>query len=116
VASQFLEDDQQAATSALEAASTEIEALSESAPPANGADRSMLERFGASVRSTFENLDIEERLGKLKDSAGNASEHIVNLIVLFVLQTILLPISFVWLIVELLKGAITRTATLPRPE
>lgn len=115
VAGQFLEHEQRAATLALEAASERIEAIQqESAAPAP-ADRSMLERFSESVRGTLQSLDVEGRLERLKESVGNASEHIVNLIVLFVLQTILLPIAFVWLIAELLKGAISRTATLHRP-
>lgn len=116
VAKQFLEHEQQAATAALEATSAEIEELNgeDGAPPAP--NRSMLERFGDSVRDTLDSMDVEGRLDRLQDSVANASEHIVNLIVLFVLQTILLPIAFVWLIVELLKAAVTRTATLHRPE
>ncbi len=39
---------------------------------------------------------------------SNASEHIINLIVIFVLQTIILPLVFLWLIVELLKLMATR--------
>jgi len=114
VAKQFLEDEQHAATAALEAASEEIEEFSEETPLPPAADRSMLERFGNSVRETLQSMDVDGRLERLKSSLANASEHIVNLIVLFVLQTILLPIAFVWLIVELLKGAITRTASLHR--
>ena len=114
VAKQFLEDEQHAATAALEAASEEIEEFSEEATPPPAADRSMLERFGDSMRDTLQSMDVDGRLDRLKASLANASEHIVNLIVLFLLQTILLPIAFVWLIVELLKGAISRTASLRR--
>jgi hypothetical protein len=66
------------------------------------------------MRDTLKSMDFDGRLERLKLSLANASEHIVNLIVLFVLQTILLPIAFVWLILELLKGAISRTAILHR--
>jgi type II secretory pathway component PulM len=114
VAKQFLEDEQRAATAALEAASEEIEEISEETAPPSAADRSMLERFGDSMRDTLKSMDFDGRLERLKLSLANASEHIVNLIVLFVLQTILLPIAFVWLILELLKGAISRTAILHR--
>jgi hypothetical protein len=114
VAHHFLEQEQQAATAALEAASERIEAIQEEPDPTPVPDHSMLERFGDSVRGTLQSLDVEGRLERLKESVGNASEHIVDLIVLFVLQTILLPIAFVWLIIELLKGAISRTAALPR--
>lgn len=114
VAKQFLEDEQHAATAALEAASEEIEEFSEQTTPPPAADRSMLERFSDSMRETLQSMDVDGRLDRLKSSLANASEHIVNLIVLFLLQTILLPIAFVWLIVELLKGAISRTASLRR--
>ena len=114
VARHFLEQEQQAATAALEAASERIEAIQDEPDPTTAPDRSMLERFGDSVRGTLQSLDVEGRLERLKESVGNASEHIVDLIVLFVLQTILLPIAFIWLIIELLKGAISRTAALPR--
>ena len=114
VAKQFLEDEQHTATAALEAASEEIEEFSEEATPPPATDRSMLERFSDSMRDTLQSMDVDGRLGRLKSSLANASEHIVNLIVLFLLQTILLPIAFVWLIVELLKGAISRTASLRR--
>jgi hypothetical protein len=114
VTKQFLEDEQRTATAALEAASEEIEEISEEAAPPRSTDRSMLERFGDSVRDTLESMDVDGRLERLRMSLATASEHIVNLIVLFVLQTILLPIAFVWLIVELLKGAISRTANLHR--
>jgi hypothetical protein len=59
-------------------------------------------------------MDIEARLAKLKATTANATEHVINLIVLFVLQTIILPIVFVWLIIELFKGLIVRTASLHR--
>ncbi len=114
VAKQFLEDEQRAATAALEAASEEIEEFSDEATPPPAADRSMLERFGDSMRDTLQSMDVDGRLDRLKSSLANASEHVVNLIVLFMLETILLPIAFVWLIVELLKGAISRTASLRR--
>jgi hypothetical protein len=114
VATQFLESEQRVATAALEATSDDIEALSEddAIPPSD--DRSMLERFGDSVRENLKALDVEGRLNRLKESTANASEHIINLIVLFVLQTILMPLAFVWLIVELFKGAVTRTTALAR--
>jgi hypothetical protein len=114
VATQFLEREQRAATAALEATREEIEELSEQEAPPTAAERSMLERFGDSVRSSLKSLDVEGRLDRLQTSVANASEHIVNLIVLFVLQTILLPLAFVWLIMELFKGAVTRTASLRR--
>ena len=48
-------------------------------------------------------MNIGDQLGSLRDRVSNASEHIINLIVIFVLQTIILPLVFLWLFVELLK-------------
>ncbi len=114
VATQFLASEQRVATAALEATRDDIEQLNEDPAPPSPAERSMLERFGDSVRQNLKSLDVEGRLERLRESTANASEHIINLIVLFVLQTILMPLAFVWLIVELFKGAVTRTASLRR--
>tara|TARA_R110002049_G_scaffold138781_14_gene299252 strand:+ start:11934 stop:12767 length:834 start_codon:yes stop_codon:yes gene_type:complete len=111
VTNQFLEPEQQAATAALEATSTEIESMHEEPAPRLNPDQSIMDRLGDRVRSTLQSMDVEARLENLRSSAANASEHIINLIVLFVLQTIILPILFTWLIVELLKSLIVRSTS-----
>jgi len=54
-------------------------------------------------------MNVGDRLNRLRDRVSNASEHIINLIVIFVLQTIILPLVFLWLFVELLKMLAART-------
>ena len=111
VAIHFLASEQAAATAALEATSQQIEDLNaESEIEAVDPDASLLDRLGNTLRETMQSMDIEGRLEKLKAAASNATEHIIHLIVLFALQTVILPIAIVWLIIELLKGAVTRTA------
>ena len=105
----FLEAEQAAATSALESTRSEIEALNEESAPPQNDDQSLMERLGSMIDESFESLNVADRLERLKHSASNASEHIINLIVIFVLQTIILPLVFVWLLVELLKGIAVRT-------
>ena len=111
VTNQFLEPEQQVATAALEATSTEIESLNEDTDVKLDPDQSIMDRLGDKVRSTLQAMDVETRIETLRSSAANASEHIINLIVLFVLQTIILPILFTWVIVELLKSMIVRSAS-----
>ena len=114
VAIHFLASEQAAATAALEATSQKIEDLNaESDLDTTDPDASLLDRLGSTLRETMRSMDIEGRLEKLKAAAANATEHIIHLIVLFALQTIILPIAIVWLIIELLKGAVTRTASGP---
>jgi hypothetical protein len=54
-------------------------------------------------------MSISARMAQLKESASSATTHIVNLIVVFVLQTILFPLGFLWLFLELLKSVAARS-------
>lgn len=105
---QFLQPQQEQATEALRVASMEIEAISEEAESSVPDDRSMFERFGDMVDESLQNLNVRERLNQLKERASGASRHVVNLIVIFMLQTILLPIAFLWLMLQAMKSLATR--------
>ncbi|MBT8092480.1 MAG: hypothetical protein KJN77_05530 [Gammaproteobacteria bacterium] len=70
------------------------------------------EEWRASVADWFSTMNVSARMAQLQESATNATSHIVNLIVIFVLQTIILPIGFLWLFLELLKGAASRSISL----
>jgi hypothetical protein len=63
----------------------------------------------AGVSRWLNSMSISARMAQLKESASNATTHIVNLIVVFVLQTILFPLGFLWLFVELLKSVAARS-------
>ncbi|MDX1335902.1 MAG: hypothetical protein R3312_08965, partial [Gammaproteobacteria bacterium] len=56
------------------------------------------------VDSAAERLDIEGRMEGYKTAAEQAIDHTVNLIVVFVIQTILLPLFFLWLIVRAVRN------------
>jgi hypothetical protein len=107
----FLAAEQAAATQALEATRTEIEELNEEAASAEtpAEDQSVIERLGVMLDNSLDAMNVGERLNSLRDRVSNASEHIINLIVIFVLQTIILPLVFVWIFVELLKMIAART-------
>jgi hypothetical protein len=105
VFSAFLEEEHDAATAVLEATSSQIEEFNQEPTAAvPGEDSSFFDRIGEAIGSSMESLDVSGRIERLKDSASGASEQIVNLIVIFVLQTIILPLAFLWLFVEGLKG------------
>ncbi|MDJ0926634.1 MAG: hypothetical protein QNJ73_03200 [Gammaproteobacteria bacterium] len=109
----FLAAEQAAAVQALEATSAEIEAVNEevAASPVDE-DASMLQRFNNWVDQSLDSLNVEERLKGLGERVSNATEHIINLIVIFVFQTILMPLLFLWLLAEALKTIAKRTAGL----
>jgi hypothetical protein len=105
VFSAFLEEEHDAATAVLEATSSQIEEFNQEPTAAvPGEESSFFDRIGEAIGSSMESLDVSGRIERLKDSASGASEQIVNLIVIFVLQTIILPLAFLWLFVEGLKG------------
>ena len=93
---------------------TEIEVIAEqnngAATPAP--ERSLTERLGALVDESLQALDMRERVQRLSDSVSNAVEHIVHLIVIFALQSIILPLVFLWLFAEALKKIAARAARL----
>jgi len=72
----------------------------------------MVENFadlGTDVADWFGSISVSDRMDQLQESAENATRHIVNLIVVFVLQTIIFPLGFLWIFVEVLKAAATRS-------
>ena len=108
----FLAAEQAAATEALEATHTEIEQINEETATSAAAteDQSVIDRLGSMLDSSLQVMNIGDRLDRLRDRVSNASEHIINLIVIFLLQTIILPLVFLWIFVELLKMLASRAA------
>ncbi|MGI9343217.1 MAG: hypothetical protein ACR2QV_10210 [Gammaproteobacteria bacterium] len=98
----YLESAQAQSVSALEGVQTQIEEINES--PAPAPDASLTARLGAMLDRSMDAMDFGDRIDQLQAQVTDASEHIINLIVIFVLQTILLPVAFIWLLVEALKG------------
>jgi hypothetical protein len=106
----FLVPEQKAATAILETTTADIEELNQETQAASTTDQSLMDRLGEIIDNSLASIQVRERLTLLKDSAARASEHIVSLIAIFVLQTIILPLVFLWLFVEGLKGIASRSA------
>ena len=64
------------------------------------------------VASWFSRINYAATVEELQQSAAEATRHIINLIVVFVLQTIILPLGFLWLFLEIIKGIAARSLTL----
>ena len=106
VFSAFLEEEHNAATAVLEATSSEIKEYNEEQTGIEpGEEASFFGKLGEAIGSS---IDVSGRIERLKESASSASEQIINLIVIFVMQTIILPLAFLWLFVEGLKGLASR--------
>lgn len=105
-----LADRQTAALDQMEITQARIEALQEepsSADPPAGRDTepSVLERFGEYLDGRRQALDVQAQLGALTDRVESTIMELINLLVLFTVQTLLVPVlallsaywTFIWL-------------------
>jgi len=53
-------------------------------------------------------FDFEEQVAALKSEADNISQQVINMIVVFVMQTLILPLFFLWLMVRIAKLSISQ--------
>jgi hypothetical protein len=87
----FLAADYAASQQAIELASGHIE---KTEPPVAVADAGMLERMKNWLAE--KNLDAGARLEALKQAAEKITERVINLIVIFLLQTLVIPLLLLW--------------------
>lgn len=62
------------------------------------------------------NADVKVHFENLKAAAEQASEHIVKLIVIFVLQTLVIPLLLLWGLYGVARRAFEWPGQMPRPE
>ena len=98
----FLKDKYEESTRSLEKIKGEIEAsgLAEDNIVQNE-DAGFLDTLKDKYQNLTASMDIKNRLSALKDSVSNAVEYIINLIIVFVLQTIIIPLLVLWALVKL---------------
>jgi hypothetical protein len=110
----FLAADQQAANDALTVTGTQVETLTEASEntEAPASEPSLTERVESFIGDSLQALDARERMRRLADSVSGAVEHMVHLIVIFALQSIILPLVFLWLFAEALKKIAARATHL----
>jgi hypothetical protein len=109
----FLASEQEAAHEALMVTSAELEDLT--APqgtPATPEDPSLSQRLQSFLDDSLRALDVQERTERLRERVSDAVEQIINLIVIFAMQAVILPLAFLWLFAELLRKIAARTARL----
>lgn len=101
----FLATEFQSSKAELLSASETLEVLQNDSDKELSApnERSFFESARDLVRSATGSLDINKRIEEFKVAAENISEHVVRLIVIFVFQTIVVPILSLFLILKSLK-------------
>jgi hypothetical protein len=102
----FLESRYMESAQVIESAGEQLEQTVERAEPsgqAEGEEPGFLESLGRSLSGTREALDFSERLDRISARAAEVIEHLIQLSVVFVLQTGILPIVFLWIFLQLIK-------------
>ncbi|MDX2428451.1 MAG: hypothetical protein QNK22_07145 [Xanthomonadales bacterium] len=102
---QFLEERYQQSTEVITEAGRELEQLSEDANVENTGDdeAGMLSSITRAWSSTVDSIDLSGRLQRMQAQASQVIEHIVQLSVVFILQTALLPVAFLWFFAQVIK-------------
>lgn len=100
----FLEPRYLESTEVIETAGAEIEEVS--ARPIVEEDEDdvgLIETLERALMDTRDSLDIRNRVDQIQKRAADLVEHLVQLCVVFILQTGILPIAFLWTFLQLFK-------------
>lgn len=110
-----LEQRQQTALAELSLAKEDIEALKSTPDVSVGSSESSIrQRFNDLVDEGRQLLDLEAQIGALEARTESAIEHLLALTVLFLVQTLLVPIGAFWLAIAALKAFLRWVRTFGR--
>ena len=103
----FLEPQYVEAKQSLQQTADDIEKIDDQQqPPVASEDASILDKVESIYNSAGNALDVKARLDSLKLTVAKVSESALNMIVVFVIQTLIFPLLFMWLTLQLLKFVI----------
>lgn len=110
----FLEGKYLESTQVIETAGAEIERVGsrpvvEETNEQTSEEISLFEKLERALDSTRESLDLGQRVQYIQERTADLIEHLIQLCVVFILQTGILPIAFLWVFLQLFKQLI-RTA------
>jgi len=102
---QFLEQRYQQSTEVITLAGKELEQLQEevNTDDVREGEQGVLDSIANAWNKTVDTVDLSGRLDRMQQQAGEVIEHLVQLSVVFILQTGLLPVAFLWVFLEVLK-------------
>ena len=102
---QFLEARYQQSTEIVTEAGRELERIQAEVKADNPQDEDagMLDAITRAWSDTVDAMDLSGKLQRIKTRAAEVIEHLIQLSVVFVLQTALLPVAFLWLLTQVIK-------------
>jgi len=99
----FLEPQYIEAKNSLQQTTEEIENLNDQQQPAIDKNVSIIDKVKNAYHSASNALDVKGHLDSLKAIVAEVSESALNMIVVFVIQTLVFPLLFIWLTLQLIK-------------
>jgi len=102
---QFLSEQYAESTLELKRTTEKVTEITKADNPAmiQSSDHTVIEKIKDMYGSIAATIDIDARIERYKLAAAEATEHVINLIVVFVFQTILFPILFLFVMYWLLR-------------
>jgi hypothetical protein len=102
---QFLESRYLQSTEVITVAGGELEQLSEAANTEQSEDPAagMLDSIARAWSNTVDTVDLSGRLDRMQGRAAELIEHMIQLSVVFILQTGLMPVAFLWVFLQVFK-------------
>jgi hypothetical protein len=102
---QFLESRYEASSLIITEARDELKQLSVEAEAegAEAGESGIMDSISQAWSNTFDSLDMSGKLDRMQTRASEVVEHLVQLSVVFILQTGLLPIAFLWVFLQIFK-------------
>ncbi len=101
---QFLESRYQQSTEIVSEAGKALQQLSvEAGREIENPDAGMLDSIARVWSNTVDAVDLSGRLRRMQERAAEVIEHLIQLSVVFILQTGLMPIAFLWVFLQVFK-------------
>lgn len=101
----FLEPKYLESTQHLEDSDRTITRLSKDSMEISKVDRNLswYQSLSKNINSAIDAFDVERRVEELKTEVATMTTHIIDLIIVFIIQTVLFPLMFLWLTMRLVK-------------
>jgi hypothetical protein len=96
----FLEPEYTRSSTAIEQARLSMSLDARALQPQLPDDASWYEQAQQWLGQQAARLDVQERIAALEATATEVSRQVINLIVVFVAQTVILPLLFLWLMIR----------------
>lgn len=118
---QFLETRYEQSAEIIDSAGQELKQISVEAEQQaiEAEDSGLFDSLAKAWNKTVETMDMTGKLERMQQRAGEVVEHLIQLSVIFILQTGLLPVTFLWVFLQVFRRLfkpIRARPSHPRPD